>query len=131
MKRNVSKAMKFAVQINSGPGQSPSAHSAYQFIKAALAEGHEIVRVFFYHEGIYHGFAAGAHEDRIAPDWSDLGRRHGVDLILCVSAAERRGMISSTSGDKAANLAEGFRVGGLGQWMEACLKADRVLVFGG
>ena len=30
-----------------------------------------------------------------------------------------------------ALLLAGFRIGGLGQWMEACLKADRVLVFGG
>jgi tRNA 2-thiouridine synthesizing protein D len=124
--------MKYAIQINGGPGQSQSARSAYQFIKAALAEGHEIVRVFFYHEGIYHGFGrAGAEGDSLFPDWAGLARTHGLDFVLCVSAAERRGRVpSDTKGKQEASAAEGFRIGGLGQWMEACLKADRVMVFG-
>lgn len=116
--------MRYAIQINTGLGQSPSAHTAYQFIKAALATGHDVIRVFFYHEGIHHGFGAGG--GRESDDWSALAREHGLDLVLCVSAAERRGL-SPTS----ATPAEGFRVGGLGQWMEACLRADRVMVFGG
>jgi tRNA 2-thiouridine synthesizing protein D len=29
------------------------------------------------------------------------------------------------------DLAEGFRIAGLGLWVEACLQADRFLVFGG
>ena len=45
--------MKFAIQINSSPYQSNAGITAYQFIRAALAEQHEIVRVFFYHEGIF------------------------------------------------------------------------------
>lgn len=124
--------MKYAIQINTGPGQSQSARSAYQFIKAALAEGHEILRVFFYHEGIYHGFRTADEEgDGLFPDWSGLVRAHGLDLVLCISAAERRGMMrSGAQGQREAEAGEGFRIGGLGQWMEACLKADRVLVFG-
>jgi tRNA 2-thiouridine synthesizing protein D len=124
--------MKYAIQINGGPGLSPSAASGYQFIKAALAAGHEIVRVFFYHEGVYHGFGgAGAAGDSLFPDWSGLARSHGLDLVLCISAAERRGLVpSDAKARQAAVAAEGFRIGGLGQWMEACLKADRVMVFG-
>jgi tRNA 2-thiouridine synthesizing protein D len=112
--------MKYAIQINSAPVQSQSVHSAQQFIKAALAEGHEIIRVFFYHDGIYNGFAVDA-------AWPALARQHGLDLVLCVSAAERRGMAAGAS----AELAEGFRFGGLAQWVDAALKADRTLVFGG
>lgn len=119
--------MKYAIQVNAGPGDSPAARSAYQFIKAALAEGHDIVRLFFYHEGTYHGFAGArpaASEDRIVPDWAALAEGHGLDLVLCVAAANRRGLADSEP-------APGFRIGGLGQWLEACLMADRVLVFGG
>lgn len=125
-------AMKYAIQINSGPGLSPSAWSAYQFIKAALAEGHEIPRVFFYHDGIYHGFGGTSAEgDGLFPDWAGLVRAHGLDLVLCISAAERRGRVpSDTKAQREASAAEGFRIGGLGQWMDACLKADRVMVFG-
>lgn len=115
--------MKYAIQINGAPGQSPSAQGAHEFIKAALAAGHEVIRVFFYHDGVCNGFHADERERRNVPDWSGLARGHGLDLVLCVSAAERRGLA-------AASPAEGFRLGGLGQWMDACLKADRVMVFG-
>jgi len=116
--------MKYAIQVNAGPFCSQAAHTAYQFIKAALDKDHEIVRVFFYHDGVYNGLQPdlSSEDKNSVPPWSDLADRHGIDLVLCVSAAQRRGM--PTSG------ADGFRGGGLGQWMEACLKADRVLVFG-
>jgi tRNA 2-thiouridine synthesizing protein D len=121
--------MKYAIQVNTGPGSSQSACSAYQFIKAALAEGHEIVRLFFYHDGIYNSLIMTrqhiASGDPGFPDWSGLAKQHGIDLVLCISAAERRGLPADV------RLADGFRLGGLGQWMEACLKADRVMVFGG
>lgn len=115
--------MKYTIQINA-PGQSRPACNGYQFIKAVLAEGHEIVRVFFYRDGIYNGFGG----EGAAPDWSALAGAHGLDLVLCATAAERRGF--GSSGPRAVAPRAGFRVGGLGQWMEACLKADRVLVFG-
>lgn len=115
--------MIYAIQINGGPG-FPAARSGFQFIKAALAEGHAVLRVFFYHEGVHQGFVpGGAGPDGLVPDWAALAEAHGLDLVLCVSAAERRGRA-------AGDVAPGFRVGGLGQWMEACLKADRVMVFG-
>jgi tRNA 2-thiouridine synthesizing protein D len=118
--------MKYAIQVHSGPFESQAAHTAYQFIKAALDEGHEIVRAFFYHDGVCQGFCpAGA-----GPDWSSLTQDFGLDLVLCISAAERRGLADAEGRLGGGRLAAGFRIGGLGQWMDACLKADRVLVFG-
>lgn len=60
--------------------------------------------------------------------WTDLAREHGVDLVLCVSAAQRRGLLAE-DGTNEGRIAPGFRVGGLGLWVEACGKADRVLIF--
>jgi tRNA 2-thiouridine synthesizing protein D len=116
--------MKYAIQVNAGPFSAQAAHTAYQFIKAALGKGHEIVSVFFYHDGVYNALRSGSSAEvhDSAPRWSDLADQYRIDLVLCVSAAERRGV--STFG------ADGFRIGGLGQWIDACLKADRVLVFG-
>jgi tRNA 2-thiouridine synthesizing protein D len=125
--------MKYAIQISDGPTQSSSARTAYQFIRAALEAGHEIVRVFFYSEGIYNAFALSLPGDEWScPDWSGLARRHGVELVFCSTAAERRGMLRS-SGAYGGDLSpvEGFRAGGLGLWMDACLSADRVIQFGG
>ena len=47
--------MKLAVQVNEGPYQHQASDSAYHFTKAALEKGHEVFRVFFYHDGVLNG----------------------------------------------------------------------------
>ena len=130
--------MKFAIQINSAPWRSEGCDSGYQFIRAALALGHEIVRVFFYYEGAYNGLrwmAPPEDEKPIIRRWSELAAEHGVDLVICISAAQRRGLLEGHEAERVGkrddDLAEGFRIAGLGLWVEACLKADRFLSFGG
>ena len=44
--------MKFAIQINEGPYQHQASDSAYFFTKNVLEKGHEVFRVFFYHDGL-------------------------------------------------------------------------------
>ncbi|MBT3883934.1 MAG: sulfurtransferase TusD, partial [Rhodospirillaceae bacterium] len=44
--------MKFGILVNEGPFTHQASDSAYHFTKAALEKGHEIVRVFFYHDGV-------------------------------------------------------------------------------
>lgn len=98
--------------------------------------GHEIVRVFFYADGVGHGQCRGESELGATPPqslWSELAAE-GVDLIVCVSAAHRRGGVDEQeivpSDQPSPRLAKGFRIAGLGLWVDACLRADRVLVFG-
>ena len=129
--------MRFAIQVNASPNQSNSGYSAYQFIQAALAQGHDVFRVFFYHEGIYHAFKHNMPPDdeiQLTSHWSDLAQQHTIDLVVCVSAAQRRGLLytdeAQRRGKQDDDLATGFRIGGLGLWVEALLEADRVLVFG-
>ena len=45
--------MKFNILVCEGPYTHQASDTAYQFVKAALDMGHEIVRVFFYHDGVY------------------------------------------------------------------------------
>lgn len=129
--------MRYAIQINSSPYGSNIGFSAYRFIKAALAEEHEIVRVFFYHEGIYHAVNTNTPPDdemNITLLWSELADQHQLDLLVCISAAQRRGLLSEDEAQRQGkhdnNLAAGFRIGGLGQWLEAVIEADRVITFG-
>jgi tRNA 2-thiouridine synthesizing protein D len=128
--------MKFAIQINSSPYHSNAGHTAYQFIRAALEAGHEIVRVFFYHEGIYHAFQyAMPPDDEISQltRWTELARDYHIDLVVCISAAQRRGLLHSDEakhiGKQDNDVAAGFRISGLGQLVEATLLADRFIVF--
>jgi tRNA 2-thiouridine synthesizing protein D len=129
--------MKFGILINEGPYQHQASDSAYQFTKAALEKGHEIFRVFFYHDGVNNANSLGAppQDDRNVTDrWSKLAKEHNLDLVVCVAAALRRGILDANeakrNGKDASNLADGFRISGLGQLIEAGIQADRTVVFG-
>ncbi len=129
--------MKFGIVINEGPYTHQSSDSALQFVKAALEKEHEIFRVFFYHDGVNNGTSLSVppQDDRnLTKEWSDLAESHGLDLVVCVAAAQRRGMLDEDEmkrhGKNASNLANGFRISGLGQLIEAGIQADRLVTFG-
>ena len=129
--------MRFAILINTSPYQYQAADTAYFFTGAALRGGHEVVRVFFYHDGVYNANRFNIppqDEMNIGERWVALGAQYALDLVVCVAAAQRRGVIDSEErirhGKDGDNLEKGFRISGLGQWVEAMLAADRVMVFG-
>jgi tRNA 2-thiouridine synthesizing protein D len=129
--------MKFALQINSSPYQSNAGYSAYLYIKALLAQGHHVFRVFFYHDGIYHAVKYNTPPDdelQFTRLWRELARQHNIDLVVCISAAQRRGLLcadeAALQGKFDADVADGFRISGLGQLIEATLVAERFIVFG-
>jgi len=118
--------MKFGILVNEGPYNHQAADTAYQFAKAAIEKGHEIHRVFFYHDGVNNAskLTEPPQDDRnIVARWSKLAEEHGVDLVVCVAAALRRGIVDE-------NLATGFRISGLGQLVESGIQADRLVTFG-
>jgi tRNA 2-thiouridine synthesizing protein D len=117
--------MKFTVLVHEGPYNHQAADSAYNFIRAAMGKGHEINRIFFYHDGVNNGFntAEPPIDDRnIYNRWSELGKG-GIDVVCCIAAAKRRGL-------KDDLLVEGVRISGLGQLADAALDADRLVTFG-
>ena len=129
--------MKFGILVNEGPYTHQAADSAYHFTAAALAAGHEIVRVFFYHDGVNNGtrLSVPPQDDRnISERWTELAQQHDVELILCVAAAQRRGMLDGDEAKRASkdsdNMAPGFQISGLGQLIDAGIQADRLIVFG-
>lgn len=129
--------MKFGVLVNEGPYQHQAADSAYQFVRAALDAGHEVFRVFFYHDGVHNGtrLAVPPQDDRnVVERWSALAAEHELDLVLCVAAAQRRGLLDADEakrhGKDVDNIAPGFRISGLGQLIEAAVQSDRLVTFG-
>ncbi len=129
--------MKFAILVNEGPYTHQASDTAYQFTKAALAKGHEIFRVFFYHDGVNNAtrLTTPPQDDRnIVSRWSKLAEEHKLDMVVCVAAAQRRGIVDEgemkRNGKDATNIAPGFRISGLGQLIEAGIQADRLVVFG-
>ena len=129
--------MKLTIQVNEGPYQHQSADSAYYFAKAALEKGHEIYRIFFYHDGVNNGtrLTTPPQDDRnIVARWSELAQEHDLDMVLCVASAQRRGIVddgeAERNGKDATNIAPGFRISGLGQLVEGGIQSDRLVVFG-
>jgi len=129
--------MKFAIQINEGPYQHQASDSAYFFTKAALEKGHEVFRVFFYHDGVNNAtrLSTPPQDDRhIVNRWVALAERYDLEMVVCVAAAQRRGVVdegeAQRNGKDATNIHPRFRISGLGQLVEAAIQADRLMVFG-
>lgn len=129
--------MKFGIVVSEGPYQHQASDSAYNFVKAALAKGHEVSRVFFYHDGVNVGtrLSIPPQDDRqIQEQWTALAKEHDLDLVICIAAAQRRGLLDKNEADRqgkdANNIAEGFRISGLGQLIEMGIQADRTITFG-
>jgi len=129
--------MKFAILVNEGPYTHQAVDTAYQFTKAALEKGHEIFRVFFYHDGVNNAtrLTVPPQDDRhIQKRWTELAEKHKLDLVVCIAAAQRRGLLDENEakrqGKDANNIAPGFRISGLGQLIEAGIQAERLVTFG-
>jgi tRNA 2-thiouridine synthesizing protein D len=129
--------LKLGILINEGPYQHQASDSALKFVQAAINRGHEIYRVFFYNDGVNNAtrLATPPQDDRnITQEWSKLAKEHNIDMVVCVAAAQRRGILdegeAERNGKDSDNIAEGFRISGLGQLVEAGIQADRLITFG-
>lgn len=129
--------MKFAIAVFS-PAHAPSSRRALRFAQAALAGGHEIVRLFFYQDGVHSASAnvvAPQDETDIAAQWRDFVSEQQLDAVVCIAAALRRGVLNDEEANRyqrpAANLPAPWELSGLGQLHEAAQLADRLVSFGG
>ena len=129
--------MKISIQVSEGPYNHEASVTAINYVKAAVEAGHDIFRVFFYHDGVNNGtnFATPPQDDmNIQKTWSELAAAHDIDLVVCVAAAQRRGIVDEgemTRNKKSGmNIMDGFRISGLGQLIEAGIESDRLVVFG-
>lgn len=127
--------MKFALLVTAAPHQE-QAWQALEFSRAALAAGHTLPRVFFYGDGALHGNALllpPQDEPDVQKGWQELAATHGIELIVCIAAALKRGVMDADTAareEKAtSNLAPGFVISGLGQLAEIMLEAERVVSF--
>ena len=130
--------MKYSLLVLGSPQSTPSVRSALRFAEAAVASGHELFRVFFFHDAVTtgNGYIVTPQDQESLPQaWQTFGQTHNVDMVLCISSALRRGVINNRESDRyqlrGANALEGFDLSGLGQWVEAMLVSDRIVTFGG
>ena len=119
--------MKFTIIVNNAPYQSQSSDTACKFAHALISEGHDLLQVFFYFDGVWNAMdnAEPPQDDRhVIENWSQLAQENDLDLIICSTAAKRRGV-------EVSSMADGFKMDTLGRLSEAVTISDRVITFGG
>lgn len=129
--------MKFSLAVYAAPYSAQASASAYSFASALLEQGHTLYRVFFYGDGVHNAtslLAPPQDEIDLSQRWQALARLHQVDLVVCIAAALRRGILNDEEASRyekpASNLAPGFTIGGLGQLLDAAVTSDRLITFG-
>ena len=129
--------MIFAITVHGAPFSSSAALSAYRFAEAALAVGHVIPRVFFYHDAVRTGDGLSVppqEENSVVDRWAELSEKHGVELAVCISASLKRGVLNDEARDRydkpATNLHPAYTIVGLGQLIDVIVGADRFISFG-
>jgi len=116
--------MKMAIMILEGPYQHQAVDSAYHFVKAAQARGHEIVGLFLYTDGVNNAnkFIQPPGERNISQRLDDLGAE-GLPIVACTACSKFRGM-------RPEIKVENVRLSGLGQLANFLQEADRMITFG-
>ncbi len=116
--------MKIGILVLEGPYQHEAADSAYHFVKAALARGHQITGIFLYTDGVNNanGYIKPPGERNIAERFGELGAQ-GIDIVACTACARFRGF-------RPDMVAEHVRLAGLGALAEYLKAADRFVTFG-
>ena len=129
--------MNFTIVIQGGPYSSQASLSALNFARAVIRGGHSIRRLFFYNDGVYNANRAISppqDEQDLHQAWHQFATDNSLEIIICVASALRRGMLDSGEASRyekqEAVVAESFEISGLGQLIDGCLNADRVITFG-
>lgn len=104
---------RFGLLITSNSYASQSLASALLFAKTAVEHGHQIDHIFLYQEAVYSAASnidLPADEPDISAMLASFCHQHCIPLLFCITAAEKRGVVSDTlparKGYIAAGLAE-------------------------
>lgn len=127
---------KFIIQVNGSVYGSTASFRALSFCQSALANGHQIINVFFYQDGVTNSNALtcpASDEIDMHSHWQNLSAQHAIPLTNCVSAALRRGILSpqdaSENGKTQWNSSGAFTMGGLGELVVGIEQSDRLISF--
>lgn len=130
--------MQYMLAVYGAPYTSQAPQTALSFAQSAVAAGHDVSRVFFYREGVQVASDLSVlpqGEISLSKAWVDFSQQHNIELIVCISAALRTGLVSDEEAGRQGhtrwNVSSPFILSGLGQLIEGMAVADHFLVFGG
>ena len=127
--------MKYVIIINNSPLTSQGSLSAYHFTKALIKKEHQLLSVFFYQQGAYHGSdntILQQDEVDIKQLWASLAEQKNIPLHICSAAALRRGTIDAniaTQYDLPVSMHPAYKAISLNQFLELTNIAERMISF--
>lgn len=118
---------RFALLLTSSTFSSQSLASVLVFANAVISSGHSIDHIFLYQDAVY-SVAANidlpADEPDLAATLVQFCQQHQIDLLFCVTAAEKRGIISADQPAKP-----GFTAAGLAEFAMRQTSIDKLVQF--
>ncbi len=118
--------MNIGILLKEGPYNHQASDTAFKFAEAAIKKGHRVDAVFLYNDGVTNvtKLMDPPQDDRnISARWSELGRKHGFEILACIAASKRRGINDDV-------LVEGSSITGLGTLTDIAIRNDRFVTFG-
>ncbi|CAL4323972.1 sulfurtransferase complex subunit TusD [Buchnera aphidicola] len=129
------KIFTYTILVTSSYSKENS-KSALFFSQNLVENNHIIDSIFFYGDGVYNSnnMVYTIFDDfSLIKKWYDFSKDFSVNLNVCSSFAQDRGIISDeiskNMGFKHGNLHFGFRLTGLGHLITSIIKSDRLLQF--
>ena len=104
--------------------------TALMYVEAALVAGIDVVGAFFYQDGAMHAnkdISIASDEYQSIAHWQKLQQQYQLPLHVCITAAEKRGVVMGSIDNEIVN--EAFTVSGLGELVELTTKASRLVQF--
>jgi tRNA 2-thiouridine synthesizing protein D len=125
----------FCILVTGSPTNSQANLSAMRFCKAVVKQNYQVAKVFFYQEATHvanQWAKKPSDENQLAEGWSLFAEENNALLEVCITAAERRGIISSESQsnteEQISNLHPAFSLVGLAQLVESINQPHMKLV---
>ncbi|MEP0357212.1 MAG: sulfurtransferase complex subunit TusD [Paraglaciecola sp.] len=126
----------FTLLVTSAPFTEQNAYSAYRFALASVQAKHSVNGIFFYQSGTLNGSSlqlTPSNEFDLYAAWQGLANDYNVPLMVCVSAANRRGVTTAQealdSDTPHFSLTPPFESVGLGELAVLMKNSDRLIQF--
>jgi tRNA 2-thiouridine synthesizing protein D len=119
-----------SVVVTTSPS-NPLTATAIDYINQAIESKINLSGIFFYQDGVLNAakhLAIPNDEYQINEAWKQINEKHNIELHVCISACEKRGLSDETS-DNSSNISSNFTVSGLGELVDLTSKSERVVQF--
>lgn len=120
--RPTSAPRSYVMMLYAGPDTPGPGLRALDDAHMLLAEGHQVLQVFFYGPGVlyaHRNIAFAEETPNLQRAWQELADANNVTLVACSTVADQYGM------NPEADIAPGFSAGGLAEFIEQLASADQ------